>query len=656
MRRRILPVLILMVALPHASAQEPVPRFEPTDCHFETDEPPEGVDCGELVVWENREDHEEGTLRLAVAILRSTADEPEPDPVVFLSGGPGDRSVYHTPRRVDSDFWRRLRERRDLVFYDQRGTGYSDPDFCDELDQVLYTTRFLGLPPEDATARRVEAVRECRKEMLAKGIDFSAYNSKTSAQDLNELRRALGYEQWILFGASYGTRLALTAMRETPSGIRSVILDSMSPPNARQWVDSPGAFARSIARVFTQCAADEACRRAYPDLESKFYTWLDRLEQDPVELEMEDTTRFPDGRLVVDRSLAITAVFQGLYNRRFPPLLPLLVHEAGPGGGHVWRVLADRLVRPPDQISRGLNLSVECYESAPFNPPDLLDSTRMAYPRLGEIVDQRDLHAECAVWHDERADSSYFEPVRSNLPTLILSGEFDPMTPPEYGRLVAETLPNSTFVEVPAHGHGALPYTDCANGLAIAFLANPSRELDTSCVSELPSVSFATDVHISRGVYPVARTIQQRPGIPVLAGTGMIGLVFLSGIVGWPVGAAVRRFRDSQTLPESGLQRFARPTAALAALLALGFAAGVVFAIRDAASTNPFVLAFGVSGEFEWVFYLPWLIAALTVVSVVAAIYSWREQWWKWGHRIHYSLVAGSCVVFLAFVAWLGIM
>ncbi len=656
MTARTILVLIGFVALTSAVAQDKVPRFESADCHFETEEALEGIDCGELVVWENRERHEEGTLRLAVAILRSTADEPEPDPLVFLSGGPGGRSVHHTPRRLESDFWSRHREDRDLVFYDQRGTGYSQPDFCEELDQVLYTTRFLGLPPEEEQARRVEAVRDCREAMLAKGVDFSAYNSQTSARDLDDLRRTLGYQQWNLLGISYGTRLALTAMRESPSGIRSVILDSTSPPNARIWVESPGIFLQLIERVFAQCASDEACRDAFPELESKFYAWLDRLEQNPVELNMQDTNRFPEGRLVVDHSVAISGVFQGLYNRQFPSILPLLVHEGGPENEHVWRVLADRLVRPPEQISRGLNLSVNCYEVAPFNPPELLDAARREHPRIGEVVDGRSRHAECAAWHDERADSSYFEPVRSELPTLIIGGEFDPVTPPEYGRLVAETLPNSTFVEAPAHGHGVTPHTACTRDLVSAFLEDPDRALDTSCVSELPSLSFVTNVHVSRGVYPVARSIQQGPAIPALAGAGLIGLVLLSGIVGWPIGAAFRRFRGVSTVQEPGMQRIAWPTAVLAAFLAMGFTAGLLFAIRDAASINPFLPAFGVSGDFGWIFYLPWMIAALTAVSVFAAIQSWRQHWCNSRHRIHYSLLVGACVVFLGVTASLGLI
>ncbi len=416
------------------------------------------------------------------------------------------------------------------------------------------------------------------------------------------------------------------------------------------------AFGQSLDRVFEQCAADESCRRAYPDLEAEFHAWIDRLDRDPVELEMADTDRFPEGRMVVDGSLALGAVFQGLYNQRFPPIVPLLVQEGDPESRDVWRALADQLADSAEKASQGLQLSVNCYEVAPFNPPALLDRARREYPRLGKPLENRDRHAECAAWHDERADSSYFEPVRSELPAFIANGEFDPVTPPEFGKLVAEKLPNSTLIEAPAHGHGVIPLTNCTRKLTNQFLEDPGRSLDTGCVAELPSLSFVTDVHVSRGIYPIARTIQQGPDTPMLAGVGFAGVVFLTGLIGWPIGAAVRRKKGEPALPVSGMHRAARPIAALAALLVLGFVVLLLFAIRDAASTNPLLLAFGISGEFGWLFFLPWIVAALSVVVVVAAVRSWRTRWWHLGHRIHYSLIAIACVVFVAYSGWQGFM
>ena len=194
---------------------ETIPRFTKSECPFPVEEPLEGVECGYVFVPENREKPEGRSLRLAVAILRSLSSTPEPDPIVFLSGGPGLRSVHNTPARTESSFWKPLRENRDLIFFDQRGTGYSDPEFCPELYSV-FSASFRGLPPLERTASQVRALQDCRSRMVKQGIDFSAYNSRTSAKDLEDIRRALGFNQWNLFSVSYGTRLALTAMRETP--------------------------------------------------------------------------------------------------------------------------------------------------------------------------------------------------------------------------------------------------------------------------------------------------------------------------------------------------------------------------------------------------------------------------------------------------------
>ena len=652
-----LAVLALFLLAPPGMAQDPVPRFVPGPCPFEADTVLDGVDCGELVVWENRDHREEGTLRLAVSILRSTGENPEPDPLVFLSGGPGGRSVVHTPSRAGSEFWSRYRESRDVIFWDQRGTGYSDPDFCEELDRVYYTTRLLELSPEEFVARRTRAANSCREEMLEEGVDFSAYNSPTSARDLDDLRRALGYDTWNLLGGSYGSRLALVAMREAPGGIRSVLLDAPSPPDVRQWVNAPWRLARAVNLVFEQCAADEACSRAFPDLEERFYSWLDTLEATPVELTMEDSARFPDGQLEIDGAMASVGVFAGLYDRRFIPLVPLLVREGGPRSHHVWRALADRLADSPERASRGQYLSVECYEVAPFNPPGMIDSARARHPELhvSPLIDRRHHHPVCDAWHDERADSTFLRPVRSEIPTLILAGEFDPATPPDYGRRAAETLPNSTFVEAAGLGHGVLAYTKCTRDLMATFLDEPAARLDTGCVSEIAPVSFVTDVHVTPGVYPVARRIQQGPDRTVLAAAGLLGLILVSGLVGWPVGALVRRNRERPTPEVAGLQRSARWLAAASGLLAIGFAGGLALAIRETASTNPLILAFGVSGEFGWLFYLPWVLAALAAGAVVAAVQSWRRGWWGTGHRLHYSLVAAGCAVFVALLAGWGL-
>ena len=319
-------LLSLFLICGFAYAQEVVPRFEPAACPFEGAEERDDVRCGNLIVRENRDLPDGRTLRLSVAVLKSPAGNPQPDPLVFLSGGPGGPSVKNTIARLESPFWNRYRAKRDLIFFDQRGTGFSDPEFCPEMNFSLSTASFKGLSDTDRNAFAVEAVNVCRKKMLAQGIDFAFYNTMTSAQDLDDLRRALGHEQWNLFGGSYGTRLALTAMRDRPAGIRSVVLDSTWPPNAPIG-DSNDRLMHSLNLAFAQCAANADCRTAFPTLRKDFFAALNDFEAKPMTLEMGDPERFPDGRIVIDGNVLAWGMFSGFYDQEFVKVFPLVVRE-----------------------------------------------------------------------------------------------------------------------------------------------------------------------------------------------------------------------------------------------------------------------------------------------------------------------------------------
>ena len=230
----------LALALAGVATAQGEAVYERGPCPFDGAEGVEGLECGTLTVRERRGLRGGRTLRLAVAVLRSTGADPAPDPLVFLSGGPGGRSVEGTPGRTRSAFWSRLRERRDLIFFDQRGTGLSEPRFCPELDTAVAVAPYRNLTASELEAEWVATARTCRAEMEAAGVDLTAYTSAASARDLDDLRRALGYASWNLLGVSYGTRLALEALREAPAGIRAVILDSVLPPDAPSVFAVPG--------------------------------------------------------------------------------------------------------------------------------------------------------------------------------------------------------------------------------------------------------------------------------------------------------------------------------------------------------------------------------------------------------------------------------
>ena len=201
-------LLLLVLVVPTVGAQ-PLPRFEAGPCPFEGGDwlQREEIKCGTLVVAENRERPDGRALRLAVAVLRSQAGDPRPDPVVFLSGGPGGAAVKFVASFSASPFVRAIREERDFILWDQRGTGYSDPDFCPDKSAELLAVDYGTLVEEERRTAALGLVSDCRERLLDEGLDFSVYNSATSARDLDDLRRALGYDRWNLLGVSYGPGL-----------------------------------------------------------------------------------------------------------------------------------------------------------------------------------------------------------------------------------------------------------------------------------------------------------------------------------------------------------------------------------------------------------------------------------------------------------------
>jgi len=646
-------ILLLTALVGVVNAQEKLPRYETAPCPFEGAEDRNDVQCGYLIVPENRNLADGRTLRLSVAVLKSLSNKPLADPLVYLSGGPGGPSVKYSMARLKSSFWTPYREQRDLIFFDQRGTGFSDPEFCPEMNFALQTATFRGLSADEQQSFIVEAVTACRENMLSKDIDFGFYNSATSALDLNDLRGELGYEQWNLFGISYGTRLALTAMRDTPEGIRSVIIDSNWPPNA-PLADDNERLMRSLNLVFEQCQANADCHAAFPALEQDFFAMLDDFEENPLALELGDPDRFPDGRIVVDGNLLAWGVFQGLYNRKFIGILPLLVREVRRRNVSLLTALADGLVKEPG-FSSGLQYAVDCYEWLTLRSPEMMEADRSRHPELRVWRAYADRNETCDAWHKQRADGSEHQPVFSDIPTLVAAGEFDPITPPSYSQLAAATLTNSTYIEVNGAGHGAIPFNDCTESIMATFLDDPAQPLDTSCVAGISPVSFTTDVYMNPGIYRLAKLLQGEPALARLASLGLIALLLLSAVVIWPLAWLVRRIRQRQPATPAGANR-ARWLAAFTALLGLGFLAGLAGIVLMTAKENPFLLGFGVPGSASPIFLLPWLVLLATIGVALFAVAAFKQRWWNSASRAHYLFITLACAGLVAWVFSLGLI
>lgn len=623
-----------------------LPRFTTAPCSFDT-APFGRVDCGRLEVLQDRANPQGRTLKLSVAIARATGPQPAPDPVIYFSGGPGDAAVGlgRAQQLLASTAFRTVRERRDLILFDQRGTGESEPKFCPSLTDALYTASFEGLAPDSLLQRQVSAIAACRKAMLAQGVDLGQYNSIASARDVQDLRQALKLDTVNLLGHSYGTRLALTVLREHPQGVRSLALSGVYPPDEAAFSVTADAFAQSLDNARAACSAEPACASLHPDLRADLEQLMVDFERAPLTIAAEDRVRFPNGRIVLDGRLLGAGVFQAMYDRNFVPVLPLFVRETRARNADVMKALAEAIALSPTTFSHGMHLAVSCFDNPPADGEGLWREAAAKHPRLAAWLDGgrygSDFRQQCDAFHPQRATPAQRAPARSETPVLMISGEFDPITPAAFAAHAARTLPNATHVVLRGGGHfGLYGHNDCTRGLLRSFLDAPDQRPDLACLDAVAPARMITDVRLTPGLAVLASDARAgRWMTPALLAACL--LVLLSVLLTWPVQALLAKRRGGAT--RDG--RAARWALGGAAIIALGFAAGLAWAAAAALAQTPYLLLFGVPTAFAPLFVLPWLLAGAAVVAGAFALRAWQRKWWSRAARLHFTLGAAAALV-----------
>ena len=476
-----------------APTQEPAAKFEEGDCPFGV---PEGapVICGFVVVPEDHNNPDGPTIKLAVAVVKDESEEHQPDPWMLLVGGPGEK-VMQNALAVGMAFGP-IRTNRDFIIFDQRGVGLSEPALeCPEWEQELYDL-LDEADPAVILEESYDALMECRDRLVSEGHNLSAYNTTQSAADVNAIRVALGYDQINLLGGSYGSFLAQAVMRDYPGVIRSAVIESVWPLEISFFVEATTSVPNAILRLIDACAADDACNAAYPNLEQVFFDTIDQLNAEPVPI----TVSNPRDGQTYDALLTGDAVrgnlLSALYLTPLIPALPQAIYDVYNGDYGLMTQLTSQKLVFYEAMSRGMEYSVLCTEDLiERTPDDILDIIMALPPQLRSEIEPEDaieygIFGICENWPVDQAESSFKDPLISDIPTLILEGELDPVTPPEYGRLVAENLSNAYFFEFPGFGHAGESTSECALSITAEFIEDPMTEPDAACMAEMPGLAF----------------------------------------------------------------------------------------------------------------------------------------------------------------------
>jgi pimeloyl-ACP methyl ester carboxylesterase len=450
-------VLTLLGLAAIAASADASPRFVPKPCGAPV--VPRSV-CGTVEVPENRADPAGRRIALSVIVLKP-ADPPRLPPLFDINGGPG------LPASIGLGFYAgsAVAKGRDVVLVDQRGTGLSNPLLCPGVEAGP-TVPMMPL----------DAVRACRSS-LAKKADLRRYGTSDAVRDLDDVRRALGYEKIDLFGLSYGTTVALRYMRRYPHTVRAAVLMGVAPPDLLPPQHHATAAARALDLVFEECAMASGCRTRFPDLRARL-------------AEARAAAARPGARLgdelLMERLRAL------MYAPASRARLPLLIDQAASGN-------VDELVGKPSEnlaslIADGMFLAITCGESFPLMDFEKAATAARQTP-FGDYRLRRQ-RAACAEWPLVDRDPDHLAlPTASNAAVLLVSGELDPVTPPDYAEALTVKLRHARHIVVPDGGHipdGLIGLETCLDPLLVGFLDHAdAARLDTTCIAGMKGPPFA---------------------------------------------------------------------------------------------------------------------------------------------------------------------
>jgi pimeloyl-ACP methyl ester carboxylesterase len=458
--------------------EPPRPAFHEKPCDLPNMSPDirPRLRCGTVSVPRDYDNPDAGHFNLVVVVIKSEQQPSSSEPVVYINGGPGEPLTVYAAYQARTPY----APRRDLILVDQRGTGRSEPGLCPDLERKLLdaNSAIAASATDDAIAARKAAYLACRDQAIGRGLDLRNFGTRVTVEDFEWVRQALRVERWNVYGESYGTTVAMTLVALHPDAVRSVVLDSIYPPDpVPLWStivsDTRDAF-------FAHCARDELCSASFPDLAETYRDTLVRLDQNPLVVTVPPQMRQAEDRVRITASLFEVGVSRLLYYPNAYPALPRmiqLVHDGDTQG--LETALASQLTAA-ETGSRATHAAVECRDRPHF---------RGQLPAGASVLDRMLLYGVCDRWSE--LGPRPLVPVGTPVPTLVLAGQFDPVARPALSRHVAELIgPSARFVEFPLISHNVRHLSPCGARIASDFIDRPTQTLDTSCADRIAPIRF----------------------------------------------------------------------------------------------------------------------------------------------------------------------
>lgn len=442
------------------------------------------VQCGWVGVPLQHGTASSQTIRLWTARIRATGAKVHADPILYVNGGPGIATVETmVPAIAESKSIAMLREGRDVIVFDQRGSRRSEQALCPTLARRIDEIESAGLSPDVEAARSRAAFVACRAELDASGAHLEAYTTHATVLDMDVLRKAFHVQRWNLMSISYGSLVAMHAMRVSPQSVRSVILNSPYPPNSVTWAEQSSSTAAAYAAIDRQCSALPECSSRYGSLLPKLEATLERLERSPL----------ADGAKRITGRRFASALWPMPVSSKTVRFVPLAIERSYAGDEAIIKGMVAMYASGDSfgSYSPAQAMAISCHEAG--RTTEWNARARALYPRLVSADPDDSWDRLCEAFRPGFADPSFFAPVASDIPTLIYAGALDPATPTVDAYQAMRFLRHATLVEVAGASHGPMGIDECTRGIAAAFLDDPARQPDLACIDSRKPIEFATD-------------------------------------------------------------------------------------------------------------------------------------------------------------------
>lgn len=643
-------VIFLVLTLTYLSGIAENYKLEFTDCYLEDCSGFENdslVQFGYLTVPEDRGNPEGRKLKLSFVVIDSGSKDELPDPLIYMSGGPGGIAISSRAIRLFQSF--PLNDKRDVILMDFRGTGYSEPQLSDTIQKRLLETIIGEFTPEQAKSATSEIFIYFFDEFIEQGYNPDMYNTKVNVEDMEDLRKALGYKVWNLFGISYGTRTGQTYVRDYPESVRSQILDSPIPMGVSLLGKETNSYKESLDNVFKACSEDPECSKAFPDLESRFYRVMESLKEDPFVFKSDIISQ---EKVHIDFKDMHVIMHQLLYSRGFYSTFPWMVKAIEERDQVFFENMTSPMIDRFMSLEQWVFLLTTKYDSGLFeyptppSPGDPLYGALNYFINTDHVVQQTDFVS---------LDSLEAQPVDTDIPTLILSGEFDPITRPSNAVQLKKNIPSAYLYTFPGTGHAVVTSTACGLEIANNFLKNPFSKPDDRCLESLMNneeVDWVTDLYFNPNVASFFLPYFRDGQLIQFTSPALVAVVFLfsffAGII------QMIRKKGPQTASTLWNRNFVIRVIAFVTVLFFG---ALIWLTLLTAEQGALIIT-GLIGSSKFIFWIPIVVIAGTLYSVFLYIKALKHS--KWGGRIQFGILClgliGSCVLFFRYQFFPGFM